>query len=106
MVEAGFLYVGSQGILWSADHNKSVVKRAWLTDVALISRFICSRWVPDLEGYSAPGPPLGESLRGLWSADHGWQLNLEQLGHMSMRRIWYVDGCATRACVIEQGAAV
>jgi hypothetical protein len=58
MVEAGFLYVGSQGILWSADHNKSVVKRAWLTDVALISRFICSRWVPDLEGYSAPGPPL------------------------------------------------
>jgi hypothetical protein len=27
MVEAGFLYVGSQGILWSADHNKSIYAR-------------------------------------------------------------------------------
>jgi hypothetical protein len=27
MVEVGFLYVGSQGILWSADHNKSIYAR-------------------------------------------------------------------------------
>ena len=34
MVEAGFLYVGSQGILWSADHSKSGHAR-FRSDIAL-----------------------------------------------------------------------
>jgi hypothetical protein len=53
MVEACFLYIGSQGILWSADHNKSIYARNCI-DITLF--YSC--WLPDLEGYSAPSRPL------------------------------------------------